>query len=160
MNAAMVVRIVISTGGPISIAPSMAASEGLLSISWCAKIFSPTTIASSTTIPSTKINANREIILILVSIEGIAIIAPAKLSGIPIIIQKDKSIRKKSDSVKKTNPSPSQRFFINKSIRSRNTKERSLTICIFILEGNSSLKSSSLDLTAFETSVGVCSPTR
>ena len=160
MKAAMVVRIVIKTGGPISIAPSTAAFRFVLPISWCEKIFSPTTIASSTTIPSTRINANRDIIFIVVSSEGIAINAPAKLIGIPIIIQKDKSIRKNSAKVKKTSPSPSQRFFISKLIRSLRTNERSFTICISMLEGSCDLISSIFERTAFETSVGVCLPTR
>ena len=99
-------------------------------------MFSPTTIASSTTIPRTKIKANNEIMFILVSKIGINIMPPAKLIGIPIIIQNAKSILKNIASVINTKSSPSQRFFINRSILSCKTRERSLTISNLIEDGN------------------------
>ena len=73
---------------------------------------------------------------ILVSKVGINIKAPAKLIGIPSIIQNAKSILKNIARVIKTKSSPSQRFFISKSILSCKTSERSLTISSLIEEGN------------------------
>ena len=93
-------------------------------------------MASSTTIPKTKIKAKSEIMLMLESVIGIEIMAPAKLMGMPIIIQKDKSTLKKSDNVRKTKPSPNHKFFINKLMRSSKMRDESLTICVCTLDGN------------------------
>ena len=71
----------------------------------------------------------------LVSRIGIKIIPPAKLIGMPIIIQNAKSILKNIARVIKTKISPSQRFFISRSILSCKTRERSLTISNLIEDG-------------------------
>ena len=50
--------------------------------------------------------------------------------------KKDKSTLKKSDNVRKTNPSPNHKFFINKLMRSSKMMDESLTICVRTLDGN------------------------
>ena len=51
-------------------------------------MFSPTTIASSTTMPSTMINANSVIMLTDTPSVGISISAPMNEIGMPIVTQK------------------------------------------------------------------------
>ena len=50
-------------------------------------MFSPVTIASSTTMPSTMMKPNRLIMLIVTPVNGISISAPRKLAGMPINTQ-------------------------------------------------------------------------
>ncbi len=83
-KANTVVKVAVSTAGNISKEPSIAASLGDLPISICLKIFSATTMASSTSIPSA-INAPKRVsILRLYPIISAAIKVIIKLAGIPM----------------------------------------------------------------------------
>ena len=84
-NAATVVRTENMTGRPTSMVPSIAASIYGLFICLCVYTFSPTIIASSTTIPSARMNANRESMLIEASRPGISSSAPRNDIGMPSI---------------------------------------------------------------------------
>ena len=84
-----------------------------LSVVWpCSSIsswaLSPITMASSTTIPSTKMKANKLITLIVTSTNSIGITnkVPKKQTGNPIITQKAKRTRKNNANIKNTSMAP------------------------------------------------------
>ena len=69
-------------------------------------MFSPTTMASSTTIPSTRTNANSEIMLTETPKAGISAMAPRNESGIPRLTQKASRSSRKSASATNTSTNP------------------------------------------------------
>ena len=82
------VRIANITGVDTCVAPLTAASILDKPLSFQIKMFSPTIIASSTTIPRTKMNTNRESILMETSALGRSQNPPIKEMGIPKETQK------------------------------------------------------------------------
>ena len=58
MNTAQIVSVVATTARPISIAASIAASRGFLPMRKCRTMFSTSTIASSTRMPTTSVSAS------------------------------------------------------------------------------------------------------
>ena len=63
-------------------------------------------IASSTTIPSTMMNPNRLIVLIVTGHSGISQSAPRKVIGSPTMTQNATFMRRKSDSMMNTRMAP------------------------------------------------------
>ena len=88
IKAIIVVAILKITGRETSLVPAIAASIGLSPFLRYSYTFSPTTMASSTTIPSTTRNPNMEIMLILTPTSGRKMIPPIKEIVIPIMTQK------------------------------------------------------------------------
>ena len=69
-------------------------------------MFSPTMMASSTTIPSTRMNANSEMTFTETSSPGIRAIAPRNEIGIPRLTQKARRSSRNSVSTTKTRMNP------------------------------------------------------
>ena len=116
-KAATVVRTAKITGRPSSVAPSTAALRGLKPSSRFRKIFSPMTMASSTTMPSTIISAKSEIMFIDTSKSGKSHNPARKEIGIPRVTQKASCRFKKSPSRMLTRIRPMAMFFSSRSIR-------------------------------------------
>ena len=96
-NAAIVVRTAKMTGLLTCEAPCTADSKGASPFSRLRYMFSPMTIASSTTIPRISMNAKREIMLIDISNTGRSHSPVAKEMGIPIVTQKASLTLRKSE---------------------------------------------------------------
>ena len=111
-NAAMVVSTPNVAGIATFFTPAITLSVlwPFLSISEYAD--SPIMMASSTTIPSTRINANRESMLIDTPIisSGITNSVPRKHTGRPTITQNASLIFKNNDSTKNTSNAPKNMF--------------------------------------------------
>ena len=105
MNAATVVRTAKVTGLAISLAPSMAPRSPSPCSSWWRWMFS-TMIASSTTIPSTRVKANSEMTLADTSSDGIIAMAPRNEIGMPRLTQKASRSSRNSVSTMKTSTNP------------------------------------------------------
>ena len=82
-KAATLVRIVARTGLPTWRTPSIAASRGEQPSSIRRKTFSPTTMASSTTMPSTTMKANIVIMFMVTPAELAISRPPRKATGMP-----------------------------------------------------------------------------
>ena len=125
MKAATVVKTPKVTGTAISCVPLIAASVALsLSLSF-EKIFSPVTMASSTTIPSTRIKANRLTRLKVTPSTGISANAPRKLMGIPMDTHTATEKRRNSVSSRKIKIPPWKALFSKVCRRSFTYWERS-----------------------------------
>jgi hypothetical protein len=116
-------QIVVSTpkitGTETSWVPMIAARRGASARSWCVWTFSPTTIASSTRSPSTRMKAKR----VSTSIErptlGKAARAPRKEIGIPIATHRARRSRRKSARIVNTRTKPVSPLFTRIPSRSR-----------------------------------------
>ena len=86
-NAAIVVKTPITTGPMTPLTPRKAPTTPRCPASCSVMMFSPTTTASSTTIPSTMIRANRETMLILTPRKSKNRKAPRKEIGTPMATQ-------------------------------------------------------------------------
>ena len=86
-NAAIEVATAKVTGLAISIAPATEPFRPGVPRSWWAWMFSPIRMASSTTIPSTTMNAKSEIMLIETSSPGISQNVPRNEIGMPRLTQ-------------------------------------------------------------------------
>ncbi len=124
-KATTVVRTAKTTGRPTSIAPSTAPSRAARPSSCLRKTFSPITIASSTTIPSTVMKANREIMLMDTSNLGRTKIPAAKEIGMPKVTQKASRRFKKTPSRMLTRIKPMAMFLNSRLMRLFNISERS-----------------------------------
>ncbi len=82
-------------------------------------MFSPTMMASSTTMPSTRMKANSEIRLIDTSSVGISARAPRKEIGIPSDTQAASRSRRNSASTSATSAKPARPFLSSRSSRLR-----------------------------------------
>ncbi len=91
----MVVRMLKVTGRAISRTPRMAAARGVMPRCRYSKTFSPTTMASSTTMPSTTRKANIEIMLMLTPTSGNSARPPTNETTMPIITQKARRYSRK-----------------------------------------------------------------
>ena len=102
---------------------------------------SPTTIASSTTMPSTSKNANSEIRLMLTSRAGITIAAPRNATGIPIATHSaSRNCKNNASSTSTINP-PCIALVTSKSMRPRRITDSSRHVVIFTPCGSSALPS-------------------
>ena len=125
IKAAIEVIIENTTGVPTSSVPSMAARpKGFPCTRW-EKMFSPTMIASSTTMPKATIKANSDSMLIEASKGSISTKAPKKLMGMPIITQKAKRKSRKKLRQMKTSTRPRRALRISKSMRPRRMRASS-----------------------------------
>ena len=110
VKAATLVSTLNTTGVATSRAPSTAArAYGLPSSRW-AKTFSPTTMASSTTMPRARMKAKRVIMLMVTPSDGTTSMAPRNEIGMPIMTQKasralSRVPRTRSTSTRPTAPS-------------------------------------------------------
>ena len=118
MKATMLDRIENASGTAISRAPRMAASRMLAPRSRCEWMFSPTMMASSTTMPSAMMKANIEIMLMDTPTSGRNSIAPRKAVGMPSVTQKARRASRNSPSSTSTSTSPIQAFLSSSSRRS------------------------------------------
>ena len=106
-NAMTVVNVAENTGSAIRFAAFSAASTGpSRSFLSRASACSPTTIASSTTMPSVMISANSEIILIVSPHANISAIAANIETGIPAATQSAVRALRNKNSSATTRPSP------------------------------------------------------
>ena len=85
---------------------------------------SPTTMASSTTMPSVIIKANKDIIIIVMPDIYIRVTAAAIAAGIPAATQKAVLTFKNKNNKSKTSPSPCNPFFVNMESRAEINSER------------------------------------
>ena len=134
-KAAIVVKTPNITGIETRFAPSTAPSTPGMPACWRAKILSPTTIASSTTIPRTRMNENSEIMLTDTPSIGIIAIAPRNDIGMPIDTQIASRNRRKSASTAKTRNSPLRALRNSRSMRPRRNTELSCQVVIVMPSG-------------------------
>ena len=106
-KAATEVRMVKTTGLPTSRVPSTAACTRPFPSSRWEKMFSPTTTASSTTMPRARMKAKRESMLIDTSKGSMSRKLPRKEMGMPIITQKARRMSRNRLRQTKTRASPS-----------------------------------------------------
>ena len=108
MNAATVVKTANTMGVDISQAPSMAPRNPCPWCCWCVWMFSPTTMASSTTIPNTRMKAKMDKTLMETSNVGINQIAPRNEIGIPRLVQNaNRRSRNRASEIKTSTKPPS-----------------------------------------------------
>jgi len=129
-NAKTVVSTAIVTGGAISLTPFIAASSLPSPRRLYVKMFSPTTIASSTTSPSAIMKAKSEIMFSEMSNLGISQKAPKNDISIPIVVQNASRILRNSVRHIKTSVRPRYAFLVRRSILDRRTTELSCQIAI------------------------------
>ena len=107
INATIVVNIANITGTETLLVPLIEASTfEILGFLFSVKILSPTIIASSTTIPKTKIKPKRDARFMLISKKGKKIKAPKNEIGIPSITKKASEGLKKRVKMINTNINP------------------------------------------------------
>ena len=108
-----------TTGTHTSLVPSMAPVTPCLSLACLLSMFSATTIASSTTMPSTKMNARSEIMLIVTSKAGISAKAPMNETGMPIATHNASLRRMNRAKTTKTSKRPDKAFSTSRRVRLR-----------------------------------------
>ena len=118
MNAAMFVRTAKVTGVAISFAPSMAACKGGSPACRRSKMFSPTMIASSTTMPRVTMNAKRDTMLMEAFVAGNTRNEPTTEMRMPTVTQKATRGCRKRPSRSSTRPRPSRALRPSRSSRS------------------------------------------
>ena len=116
-NAMMVVSTEKMTGFCTSWAPSIAPLTPVIPWRCLLNTFSPTIMASSTTMPSTNIKANNEIIFKEPPKLGNNINAPIKEMGIPRVTQNESCARKNKSRITNTKAKPLKAFSLSRSIR-------------------------------------------
>ena len=135
VNAAIVVSTPKITGTMTSYVPRIAALVPLpvrVCVLW---MFSPTTIASSTTMPSTRMNANSDIMLIETSNTGISAIEPRKDTGMPSVTHSASRRRRNSASTTNTIAKPVIALLASRSIRLLSTLAESSQVAMLIPGG-------------------------
>ena len=128
--------------------------------SWWAWMFSPIRMASSTTIPSTTMKANSEIMLIDTSSDGISQNVPRNEIGMPRLTQKAKRKRRNNASTMNTRQNPVTPFRIIKSRRPARYTESSCHVVRWIPSGKRWAESLMCRCTISEISIAFSSPTR
>jgi len=118
-KAKTVVSTAMITGTATSRVPSMAAAVRLMPRSRRVKTFSPTTIASSTTMPSTTMKANIEIMFSEAPQAGMIQNPPMKEIGMPMATQKARRGCRKRARQMKTSTRPIVPFFSIRFMRLR-----------------------------------------
>jgi len=118
-KAVTVVRTAKRTGQPTSSTPRVAAACGPSPRSRRAKTLSPTTMASSTTMPSERMKAKSEIMLRVTPNQGSTQKPPKKLIRMPSETQKASRSCMLRASTRKTRPRPINPFLSSRFMRSR-----------------------------------------
>ena len=118
-NAATDVSTPTTTGANTFRAPPDAASIPLLPAARSASIFSPITIASSTTNPSTMIKPNSEIIVMVTPSAPNSRMPPIKAVAMPTLTQTASFRSSIKTRNRKTRAKPYKPFFSSRLIRSR-----------------------------------------
>ena len=136
-NAAIVVSTPQAAGRSTSRTPRAAASPMPPDIppdippDWaamCRCTFSPTTIASSTTIPSVMMNANSVIMFTVAPSPGISRKAPKNATGSPAAVQTASRLDRVKKSTRKISASPCRPLRTSNSTRLSNTSELSYQV--------------------------------
>ena len=135
-KAAIVVKLAETTGTIMYFAPSTAASAGPRPEDRFTNACSPTTIASSTTIPIIIIMANKLTMFIVWPVTNMAAKDPKIAVGIPTAIQKATREFKKTNSIPSTNAKPPRPFLSSKFMRSRIRSAATSNWRIFKLSGS------------------------
>ena len=118
-NAATVVRLAAITGTSMWLEPFSAASSGVIPDSSRVAVSSPTTMASSTMMPSIMISANRLIMLMVWPVRNmIASVADMEI-GMPSATQVAMRALRKVNSTSSTTSSPCQPLRTSRLIRSQ-----------------------------------------
>ena len=117
-NAIMLVVTANTTGMVISLTPATAASIRDIPSEILWKISSPTTTASSTTMPSVTIKPKREIMFTLAFIKGSRMSEPRIETGMPMAVQKATRNSRSNPSAKSTSIKPIVPLNLNRSMRS------------------------------------------
>ena len=159
-KAAIEVATANVTGLAISIAPAIAPLSPGVPRSWCAWMFSPIRIASSTTIPNTTMKANSEIMLIETSSVGISQNVPRNEIGMPRLTQKARRNRRNNASTRNTRPKPVSPLRIIRSRRPRRYVESSCQVVNSMPSGKRCLEPSMYSWTVSEMAIALSSPTR
>ena len=126
-KAATEVRMVKTTGLATSRVPSTAAGTRPFPRSRWEKMFSPTTTASSTTMPRARMKAKRESMLIDTSKGSISRKLPRKEMGIPSITQKARRRSRNRLRQTKTSTRPTWALRSSRSSRLRSSRASSRT---------------------------------
>ncbi len=129
-NATMVVRTVAVTGHITSFVPSIAAWLLDFPISICRKTFSVTIIASSTSIPITRMIPNIVIMLIVTSTRDMIMIATKNANGIPSAVRNASLTFKNIGKRHMTNANPKKPLFKrtpNRRLITNDSKSRMLS---------------------------------
>ena len=127
-NAAMVVRTPKMTGTETSQVPSTAAVSGdFPSCSW-PNTRSPTTMASSTTIPRTKMKAITVIVDMVISVKGSTARVPSRATGMPMATHMATRNFRNSANITNTRIRPPPAFLVRTDIRSCSSKEVSIHV--------------------------------
>ncbi len=124
-KAATVVSTAKTTGRPTSRVPSTDPCRGSSPSSYLRNTFSPTTMASSTTMPNTIIKANREIMFMDTSNLGKSISPAMKEMGIPRVTQKASRTLRNSPRRMLTRTRPSPMFLSSSRMRLFNIRDLS-----------------------------------
>ena len=123
-------------------------------------MFSPTTMASSTTMPSTTMKAKREIRLIVTSKVGISRMAPRKETGIPRATQPASLRRRKRARTRNTSTNPVRPLRSSRESRSRRILLSSCQVVSRMPSGSRGWVSSTYCFTRSEMARALWSPTR
>ena len=135
-KAAMVVSTPKVTGASTSSVPRTAALVRFPVRTCVVWMFSPTTMASSTTMPSTKMNANSEIILIDWSNSPMQAIAPRNEIGMPRVTQNANRMRRNRVNTTKTSTKPERAFLSSRLMRPCSSAELSCRVAKVIPAGS------------------------
>ncbi len=136
IKVAIVVRTPKMTGVDTSDVPSTAACSRGLPISSCAKIRSPTTMASSTKIPITKMNAMIDMVLMAILRPGNTARVPSRAIGMPAATHNASRNCRNNASTISTKTRPLRAFFTKASKRSVKSADSSFHICTCIPSGS------------------------
>ncbi len=149
-KAMIVVSEAARTGMPIRVAAFSAASKGPSFNARCRQsACSPTTMASSTTIPSVMISANSEIMFRLMPATYITATADSMLTGMPIATHSAVRALRKRNSSTSTSASPCAPFLISRFSRAEISCARALASWISTPSGSDSSISSATSCTVF-----------
>ena len=159
-NATTFVRMLKTTGPLISRAPRIAAATGLMPACRYSWTFSPTTTASSTTIPSTIRKPTRLIMLMLSPATGMNSSPPMNEIAIPIITQNASRSSRNRARISRTITTANTPFSTTSVSRRRKSSAASESVRHVAPGGSACSKSASVASTASATSSGDCSPTR
>ena len=160
MKARTEVNTAKTTGTEIPCTPRTAAFKPLSPRCRSRSTFSATTIASSTTIPSTRMKAKSESMFTDVPVHAITMSAPRKDSGMPIDTQIEMRKRRKSASTAKTRARPWAPLRRSRFRRLRRISEASCHTSARIPSGSSGRSCSTYSCTALATCRALSSPTR
>jgi hypothetical protein len=159
-NAATVVSTPNVTGTTMVWAPRIAPNSFLPIFDCWVWVFSPTTMASSTTIPSTTMKPSRETKLTDIPRWGITATAPRKEMGMPRLTHMARRSRRNSARMRTTRRKPPRALRIMVFSRSERTSELSLQTVRVTPSGMRACACSAYLRTSLEIWIDLCPPTR